>query len=155
MVLSNPTGFQPTFQAPSAGIYAFQLVANDGQADSRPEQMQASQGLERALSRLLVLREQYTELKSNESFMKLQDSLEPMTATEWKANQPIYRQILDWVKLNVAGGAMAPGSQLPTVRQLAVDLDLRPVESFLLRLAWDRFETSSTTWMASSSSIGW
>jgi hypothetical protein len=29
----------------------------------------------------------------------------------------------------------------------AVDLDLRPVESFLLRLAWDRFETTSTTWL--------
>jgi LemA protein len=46
------------------------------QANTRPEQMKASQGLERALSRLLVLREQYPELKSNESFMKLQDSLE-------------------------------------------------------------------------------
>lgn len=35
---------------------------------------------------------------------------------------PIYRQIVDWVKLNVAGRNMVPGAQLPTVRQLAVDL---------------------------------
>ncbi len=35
---------------------------------------------------------------------------------------PIYRQIVDWVKLNVAGRTLTPGSQLPTVRQLAVDL---------------------------------
>jgi GntR family transcriptional regulator len=35
---------------------------------------------------------------------------------------PIYRQIVDWVKLNAAGGTLGPGAQLPTVRQLAVDL---------------------------------
>ena len=35
---------------------------------------------------------------------------------------PIYRQIVDWVKLNVAGRALTAGAQLPTVRQLAVDL---------------------------------
>lgn len=35
---------------------------------------------------------------------------------------PIYRQILDWVKVNAAAGALPPGTQLPTVRQLAVDL---------------------------------
>ena len=37
---------------------------------------------------------------------------------------PIYRQIVDWVKLGVAGRRMGPGSQLPTVRQLAVDLNV-------------------------------
>jgi LemA protein len=44
--------------------------------NSRPDQIKAAQGLEGALSRLLVLRESYPELKSNESFLKLQDSLE-------------------------------------------------------------------------------
>ena len=39
-------------------------------------QIQASQGLERALSRLLLLREQYPQLQANENFLKLQDSLE-------------------------------------------------------------------------------
>ena len=39
-------------------------------------QIEASKGMERALSRLLLLREQYPELKDNENFLKLQDSLE-------------------------------------------------------------------------------
>jgi LemA protein len=45
-------------------------------ANSRPAKMEAARGLEGALSRLLVLRETYPQLKSNESFLKLQDSLE-------------------------------------------------------------------------------
>jgi LemA protein len=39
------------------------------------EQAAAASGVERALSRLLFLQEQYPELKSNESFLKLQDEL--------------------------------------------------------------------------------
>ncbi len=35
---------------------------------------------------------------------------------------PIYRQIVDWVKMGIASGRMSSGEQLPTVRQLAVDL---------------------------------
>jgi LemA protein len=46
------------------------------QAGSRGEQIDASNRLEGALSRLLLLREQYPQLKANESFLKLQDSLE-------------------------------------------------------------------------------
>ncbi len=49
---------------------------NAAKGNSRGEQIKAAQGLEGALSRLLVLRETYPELKSNDSFMKLQDSLE-------------------------------------------------------------------------------
>ena len=37
---------------------------------------------------------------------------------------PIYRQIIDWVKLGVANRQLRPGEQLPTVRQLAVDLNV-------------------------------
>ena len=37
---------------------------------------------------------------------------------------PIYRQIVDWVKVRVAGGQLAAGDQLPTVRQMAVDLNV-------------------------------
>lgn len=44
--------------------------------DSIGGKIEASQSLERALSRLLLLREQYPQLKANESFLKLQDSLE-------------------------------------------------------------------------------
>ncbi len=37
---------------------------------------------------------------------------------------PFYRQIIDQVLLAVADGRVAPGAQLPTVRQLAVDLSI-------------------------------
>ena len=46
------------------------------QAKGTKEQIAAAEGLERALSRLLMLREAYPELKANENFLKLQDSLE-------------------------------------------------------------------------------
>jgi GntR family transcriptional regulator len=37
---------------------------------------------------------------------------------------PLYRQIIDQVLLGLADGRLKPGSQLPTVRQLAVDLSV-------------------------------
>ncbi len=37
---------------------------------------------------------------------------------------PFYRQIIDQVLLAVADGRLKPGEQLPTVRQLAVDLQV-------------------------------
>lgn len=46
------------------------------EAKSQPEQAKAAGDVERALSRLLVFSENYPELKSNEAFMKLQDTLE-------------------------------------------------------------------------------
>jgi GntR family transcriptional regulator len=39
---------------------------------------------------------------------------------------PVYRQIMDQVIGGVAAGALAAGDQLPTVRQLAVDLAINP-----------------------------
>ncbi|HRX87042.1 MAG TPA: LemA family protein [Phycisphaerae bacterium] len=45
-------------------------------AGNRAEKIEAAGGVERALSRLLVLRETYPELRSNEAFLKLQDSVE-------------------------------------------------------------------------------
>jgi LemA protein len=45
------------------------------QADTRNEKVQAARGLEGLLSRLLVLREAYPELKAQENFLKLQDEL--------------------------------------------------------------------------------
>jgi LemA protein len=45
-------------------------------AQSVDEKVEAAGGVERALSRLLVLRETYPELRSNEAFLKLQDQLE-------------------------------------------------------------------------------
>ncbi|HEY0370731.1 MAG TPA: GntR family transcriptional regulator [Thermoanaerobaculia bacterium] len=37
---------------------------------------------------------------------------------------PFYRQIIDQVLLAVGDGRLTPGTQLPTVRQLAVDLSV-------------------------------
>jgi GntR family transcriptional regulator len=39
---------------------------------------------------------------------------------------PIYRQIIDQVTGAIAAGALGGGDQLPTVRQLAVDLEINP-----------------------------
>lgn len=39
---------------------------------------------------------------------------------------PVYRQIIDQVRGGVASGALAAGDQLPTVRQMAVDLAINP-----------------------------
>lgn len=39
---------------------------------------------------------------------------------------PVYRQIIDQVRGGMASGTLASGDQLPTVRQLAVDLAINP-----------------------------
>lgn len=39
---------------------------------------------------------------------------------------PVYRQIVDQVRGAVAAGSLSAGDQLPTVRQLAVDLEINP-----------------------------
>jgi len=39
---------------------------------------------------------------------------------------PVYRQVIDQVAGGIAAGALAGGDQLPTVRQLAVDLAINP-----------------------------
>lgn len=39
---------------------------------------------------------------------------------------PVYRQIIDQVLAGMASGKLAVGSQLPTVRQVAVDLAINP-----------------------------
>ena len=46
------------------------------QANTVNDKIQSSQQLEGVLSRLLVLKETYPQLKANENFLKLQDSLE-------------------------------------------------------------------------------
>ena len=46
------------------------------QANTVKDKIQASQQLEGVLSRLLMLQESFPQLKANESFLKLQDSLE-------------------------------------------------------------------------------
>ena len=39
---------------------------------------------------------------------------------------PFYRQVIDQIKYAIARGELRPGDQLPTVRQLAVDLAINP-----------------------------
>ncbi len=39
---------------------------------------------------------------------------------------PVYRQLIDQVRGGIAAGSLSPGDQLPTVRQLAVDLAINP-----------------------------
>ncbi len=39
---------------------------------------------------------------------------------------PVYRQIIDQIQAGIASGKLSPGSQLPTVRQVAVDLEINP-----------------------------
>ena len=41
-----------------------------------------------------------------------------------KGGVPFYRQIIDLVKSGIATGRLDPGDQLPTVRQLAVELSI-------------------------------
>jgi GntR family transcriptional regulator len=43
-----------------------------------------------------------------------------------RSGVPVYRQIIDQVQAGAATGALGPGSQLPTVRQVAVDLAINP-----------------------------
>jgi GntR family transcriptional regulator len=43
-----------------------------------------------------------------------------------RSGVPIYRQLIDQVTGGIAAGALHEGMQLPTVRQLAVDLSINP-----------------------------
>src|SRR5208282_6285130 len=43
-----------------------------------------------------------------------------------KSGVPVYRQLIDQVTGGMAAGALAAGDQLPTVRQVAVDLAINP-----------------------------
>jgi GntR family transcriptional regulator len=42
------------------------------------------------------------------------------------SGMPVYRQVMDQVRGGIAAGALTAGDQLPTVRQLAVDLEINP-----------------------------
>lgn len=42
------------------------------------------------------------------------------------SGMPVYRQLIDQVRGGIASGSLIPGDQLPTVRQLAVDLEINP-----------------------------
>jgi GntR family transcriptional regulator len=43
-----------------------------------------------------------------------------------RSGVPVYRQLIDQVRAGIASGTLTAGDQLPTVRQLAVDLAINP-----------------------------
>ena len=47
-------------------------------------------------------------------------------AIDNQSGVPFYRQIIEQVKYAISLGNLEPGNQLPTVRQLAVDLSINP-----------------------------
>ena len=47
-------------------------------------------------------------------------------ALDLHSGVPVYRQLIDQVRSGVASGTLSAGDQLPTVRQLAVDLEINP-----------------------------
>lgn len=47
-------------------------------------------------------------------------------ALDLRSGVPVYRQLIDQVRVGIASGTLAAGDQLPTVRQLAVDLAINP-----------------------------
>ena len=49
-----------------------------------------------------------------------------LISIDQKSGVPLYRQIIESVKFAIARGAVSAGDKLPTVRQLAVDLEVNP-----------------------------
>ena len=47
-------------------------------------------------------------------------------AIDLHSGAPVYRQLIDQVRGGIASGSLTAGDQLPTVRQLAVDLEINP-----------------------------
>jgi LemA protein len=66
------------------------------------EKVEASRGLEGALSRLLLLQEAYPQLKANENFLKLQDSLEG-TENRIAVERMRYNEVVKLLNAHVRG----------------------------------------------------
>jgi GntR family transcriptional regulator len=50
----------------------------------------------------------------------------PRFSIDLHSGVPVYRQLIDQVRSGIASGSLTAGDQLPTVRQLAVDLAINP-----------------------------
>jgi GntR family transcriptional regulator len=58
---------------------------------------------------------------------KIPDPVAPFQfALDLHSGVPVYRQLIDQVRGGIASGSLTAGDQLPTVRQLAVDLAINP-----------------------------
>src|SRR5208283_4247730 len=53
-------------------------------------------------------------------------SAPPRFSIDLHSGVPVYRQLIDQVRGGIASGSWTAGDQLPTVRQLAVDLAINP-----------------------------
>jgi GntR family transcriptional regulator len=51
---------------------------------------------------------------------------QPRFMIDLHSGVPVYRQLIDQVRSGIASGSLTAGDQLPTVRQLAVDLAINP-----------------------------
>ena len=91
-------------------------------AQSVSDKVAASRGLEGALSRLLMLQENYPQLKANENFLKLQDSLEG-TENRIAVERMRYNESVKTINAHVRG---FPGSIFGAIAgvQQAVYYDL-------------------------------
>ena len=60
----------------------------------------------------------------------MSDTSRQMNAFQFRLDNasgiPVYRQIIDRITGAIASGSLTPGTQLPTVRQVAVDLAINP-----------------------------
>src|ERR1700690_3470217 len=54
------------------------------------------------------------------------NSAPPRFSIDLHSGVPVYRQLIDQVRSGIASGTLNAGDQLPTVRQLAVDLAINP-----------------------------
>lgn len=62
---------------------------------------------------------------------------EPLFVVHASSGVPIYRQLVDQVAALVAGGRLAPGDLVPSVRQVAAALGVNPMT---VSKAWSRLE---------------
>jgi len=44
----------------------------------------------------------------------------------FRSDTPLYRQIADWLKRSIVSGAFRPGDRLPSIRDLALRLEVTP-----------------------------
>ena len=49
-----------------------------------------------------------------------------MVHVDYRDTRPIYAQIIDGFREQIAGGALLPGDRLPSVRELAAELAINP-----------------------------
>ena len=47
-------------------------------------------------------------------------------AWKFENDTPIYLQIMDKIKRDIAGGVLSPGSKIPSVRELAIEAGVNP-----------------------------